>query len=260
MSAPVLVGCVAAALCLGLPVLAAGSHLVVAQRVSGAADAAALAAADALTGWLEGDPCVAVAEVAKTVGASVERCDVDPTVGEARVVLAAYTPIGTVSARARAGGVQPQPAPGRSQGWTWPAASGGIAQGIHDGLAIDLAVPMGSPLLAPYDGVVVALGPDGGGLPPVCLANPAWWRGENETVIVRHEYRGRALYSSHNHIAPGSARRLGLAVGSSVRAGQAVAAAGMSGCTSGPHSHFTLSTRPENAFPDLNPFAFLEPP
>lgn len=260
MSGPVLVGCVAAALCLGVPVLAAGSHLVTAQRVTGAADAAALAAADAVTGWLEAEPCEAAAEIARSVHASVERCDVDRAAGEAKVVLSIRTPIGQVTARSRAGGVALEPANGGSGGWTWPAAATGVAQGFHDGLAIDLSAPLGSPLFAPYDGTIVALGRDGGDIPQVCLANPAWWRGENETVIMRHEYLGKVLYSSHNHIAQGSARRLGLSVGTNVRSGQPVATAGMSGCTSGPHSHFTLSTRPENSFPDLNPFAFVTPP
>lgn len=260
MSAPVLIGCVAAALCLGIPVLAAGSHLVTAQRVTGAADAAALAAADSLTGWLEGQPCDEAAAVARTVAATIERCDADLATGEARVILSVRTPIGLVTARARAGGVAPDEAPGGTGEWTWPAVTGGIAQGFHDGLAIDLVAPLGSPLYAPYDGVVVAVGPDGGGMPAVCRATPAWWRGMNETVIMRHEFDGKVMFSSHNHVASGSPRRMGLDVGSPVRAGQPVANAGMSGCTSGPHSHFTLSTRPENSFPDLNPFAFLTPP
>lgn len=238
--------------------IAAGSHLVAAQEVTGAADAAALAAADSLTGWLAGEPCDAARIVAASVGAAVERCDTTEAQGEARVILTKDTPLGTVTARARAGGVPPEELIGSPSGeWAWPAAAVGVAQGFHDGLAIDLAAPLGSPLFAPFDGTVIAVGGDGGGMPAVCRAMPAWWRGENETVIIRHEYQGRLLFSSHNHVAPGSARRMGIEVGSLVRAGQPVAAAGMSGCTSGPHSHFTLSTRPENWFPNVNPFDFL---
>ncbi|MHA3682978.1 M23 family metallopeptidase [Leucobacter sp. HY1910] len=261
MSAPALVGCVAAALCLGLPVLAAGSHLVSAQRVTGAADAAALAAADAITGWLDSEACDAAAEVARSAGATVERCDLVPQHGEARIELSINTPIGAVTARARAGGVVMDQGPAYGAGaWAWPAASGGVAQGFHDGFSIDLAAPVGTQLLAPYDGVVIAMGPDGGGMPQVCRENPGWWRGTNETIIMRHDYEGRTIFSSHNHIAAGSVRGLGLTVGARVAAGQPVAAAGMSGCTSGPHTHFTLSTRPENSFPDLNPFVFIGPP
>lgn len=258
MSAPALLGCAAAALCLGIPVLAAGSHLVSAHQVTGAADAAALAAADSLTGWLAAEPCEAVAEVAREVGAHVERCDTDPALGEARVILTVRTPIGTLTARARAGGVPPEAA-GAGK-WTWPASVGGVTQGFHDGYAVDLAAPLGSALLAPYDAVIIAAGPDGGGIPKECRVNPGWWRGANETVIMRHDYGGRTIYSSHNHVSRGSTNRLGLKVGSRVRAGQPVATAGMTGCTSGPHSHFTLSTRPENTAPNLNPFEFLRPP
>ncbi|MBP1327017.1 secretion/DNA translocation related TadE-like protein [Leucobacter exalbidus] len=273
MSAAALVGCVAAALCIGVPVLAASSHLVTAHRVTGAADAAALAAADALAGWLDGDPCDNAAEVAVSVDATIAQCDIEQASGDVRVVLRVSTPIGEVTARSRAGGVPAAgggasgtpvsggPGGGAAAGhWVWPATGRGIAQGFHDGLSIDLNAPLGSALLAPFDGVIVAAGPDGGQIPAVCRATPAWWRGENETVIVRHEYAGHTLFSSHNHIAPGSTRALGLAVGDRVAAGSQVATAGMSGCTSGPHTHFTLSTRPENSFPDLNPFAFLTPP
>lgn len=258
MSAPALLGCAAAALCLGIPVLAAGSHLVSAQRVIGAADAAALAAADSLSGWLAGEPCEVATEVARSAGAHLQRCDPNSALGEVRVVLTVRTPIGAVAARARAGGVAPDE-PGAGE-WTWPASAGGVAQGFHDGLAVDLAAPLGSALYAPYDAVIIAAGPDGGEIPAACRTTPGWWRGENETVIMRHDYGGRTIYSSHNHVKSGSTNKLGLTVGSRVRAGQPVAIAGMSGCTSGPHSHFTLSTRPENSFPNLNPFSFLRRP
>lgn len=241
--------------------IAAGSHLVTTREVTGAADAAALAAADSLTGWLAGEPCEEAARLATTVGAAVSRCTTTPALGEARIVLTKNTPLGLITARARAGGVDPADLVGTRGGeWVWPAAVAGITQGFHDGLAIDLAAPINSSLLAPFDGVVVAIGPDGGGIPAPCRAEPSWWRGANETVVLRHEYAGVSLYSSHNHVTPGSAHRLGVELGDRVRAGQPVATAGMSGCTSGPHSHFTLSTRPENSFPDMNPFEFLPPP
>lgn len=260
MSAPALVGCVAAALCLGVPVMAAGSHLVAAQEITGAADAAALAAADTLTGWLDGDACDRAAQVAAAAAAEVELCTTAAARGEARIVLVKRTPLGQVMARARAGGVQPSEPDSSTGRWSWPAVSGGVTQGFHDGFAIDLAAPVGSPLFAPFDGEVVAVGPDGGAIPPVCLARPDWWRGENETVIIRHEYNGRQLFSSHNHIAPGSAHQFGIEVGSRVLAGEPVALAGMSGCTSGPHTHFTLSTSNTNVFPDVDPFRYLTPP
>lgn len=46
------------------------------QRVSGAADAAALAAADAASGAVAGEPCGRAGEVAAAVGVRVVACDV----------------------------------------------------------------------------------------------------------------------------------------------------------------------------------------
>ncbi|UOQ56527.1 M23 family metallopeptidase [Leucobacter allii] len=267
MSAPAAFACAIAALCLAVPVIGAGAQLESDRRADALADAAALAAADALGGWAEGEPCALAAAVATSAGAGVTRCELDAAQAQARVVVAVDAPLGTVSGSARAGPerLEPSEAPGGpvgADGWAWPSAQRGVTQGHHDGLAIDLSVggPGGDALYAPYDGVVVAAGPDGGGIPAVCRANPWWWHGPNHTVLIRHAVGDRVIYSSHNHIAPGSAAALGIAAGSAVRAGQAVARAGMSGCTSGPHTHFTLASSPVNAFPDLDPFAYLGAP
>jgi murein DD-endopeptidase MepM/ murein hydrolase activator NlpD len=61
-------------------------------------------------------------------------------------------------------------------------------------------------------------------------------------------------------VAPGSSQRMGVAVGSRVVAGQSVAQSGLSGCTSGPHSHFTLSTKPSSVHPDVNPYLYIGSP
>lgn len=262
MSAPAVIACAAAAVCLGLPVVAAAAHLENQHRAGVTADAAALAAADALIGWSEAEPCDLAAEVAAAAGGEVAECAADSRTGEAtvRVVLSAG-PL-RLEGRARAG---PPPgsgseAPGAENGWVWPAAGRALSQGLHDGFAIDLDVPADGVLVSPNRGTVVFAGPDGAGMPAPCRTNPEWWRGPNFTVIVRHDLPGRAVYSSHNHVAPNSPGLLGIQAGSPVRAGQPVALAGMSGCTSGPHSHFTLASSPTNAFPDLNPFDYLGGP
>lgn len=147
-----------------------------------------------------------------------------------------------------------------ANGWAWPSAVRGIAQHFHDGFSIDLNTIDGGPLYSPFEGVVVKAGGDGGGIPGVCLAFPSWWRGENSTVIIQHTYQGRVLFSSHNHIEPGSPASLGITAGVAVRAGQTVARSGMSGCTSGPHTHFTLASTNRNFNPDINPFPFIGNP
>ena len=145
-------------------------------------------------------------------------------------------------------------------GWAWPSHMRGISQGFHDGFSIDLVSATGGALYSPYDGVVMKAGSDGGGIPGVCMANPGWWRGDNSTVIIRHEYQGLTMFSSHNHVAPGSPASVGVAEGMAVRAGQTVALSGMSGCTSGPHTHFTLASTNRNYNPDINPYLYIGSP
>ncbi|MFV0432375.1 MAG: M23 family metallopeptidase [Leucobacter sp.] len=268
MSAPALIVCSVAVLGIGLPVVAASAHLEAQRYAAAAADAAALAAVDAAQGWIAGEPCALAAEVAGSMEAEIVRCDLEAGGAEARIVARVSAHLWSREAAARAGVQADAPVAGgageRGQvgpgGWAWPSAVRGITQHFHDGLSIDLEAPTGSALYAPYDGVVVMAGFDGGGVPAPCVANPSWWRGPNASVMIRHEYRGRVLYSSHNHVAPGSPQRWGVVVGSRVAAGQRVADAGMSGCTEGPHTHFTLSSRPSNAFPDVDPFDYIGQP
>ena len=78
-----------------------GAVLAVRQRVIGAADAAAVAAADVAIGIAPGDPCTVAAHVAAAGGARVQRCALDGLVVTVTVAgSAAGIPI---SALARAG-------------------------------------------------------------------------------------------------------------------------------------------------------------
>lgn len=263
MSAPALLACAAAAVCLGVPVIAATAQLEAGHRAAAAADSAALAAADAISGWTDGDACELAGRVAESMRAELVACELDPGAARATVSVAVDAPFATAVERARAGLRDPVGGPDGAvgaNGWAWPSSVRGVSQGFHDGYAIDLETGAGGELYAPYAGVVVSVGNDGGGVPAACQANPQWWRGPNQSVLIRHEYRGRVLYSSHNHVAAGSPRAVGVEPGSRVRAGQRVATAGMSGCTSGPHTHFTLASRETNAFPDVNPFDFIGEP
>ena len=267
MSAPLLLATAAAAVCLGLPVVAASLQLEARHVAAGAADAGALAAADAAAGWIDGDPCALASAAVRGAGAELVSCRVEADGRASRVRAREGEPF-AVEAVARAGsppGAAGGPGaavsgPVGASGWAWPSDRRGVTQGFHDGLAIDLRVSASGALFAPFDGVVVVAGPDGAGVPAACRASPFWWHGPNHTVLIRHETGGRVLFSSHNHIAPGSPERLGVAPGARVRAGQQVAEAGMSGCTSGPHTHFTLATTASNAFPDVDPFAYLGEP
>ena len=68
---------VALAVLLALTMVGLGAGLVVRQRTIGAADAAALAAADVLLGAAPGEPCSVAATIAETNGAVLHACELD---------------------------------------------------------------------------------------------------------------------------------------------------------------------------------------
>jgi murein DD-endopeptidase MepM/ murein hydrolase activator NlpD len=100
-----------------------------------------------------------------------------------------------------------------------PATVGGIAYAhYHNG--IDLAAPLGTPVLAAASGTVVAAGPQSDGA---------------VVVKIRHDDGYVSLYA---HLDPS----LQVAVGQHVAAGQTIGNVGMTGMTTGPHLHFGLYT------------------
>lgn len=114
MSTPVAVGIVGGIMGLTLPILAFGSALDVRQQVLAAADAAALAAADALVGSIEMSesepqltyvPCAIAETVALAHGAVLAECSVayEFAGGDVRVVVSRNVLFGETRARARAG-------------------------------------------------------------------------------------------------------------------------------------------------------------
>ncbi|WP_107853212.1 peptidoglycan DD-metalloendopeptidase family protein [Oceanimonas marisflavi] len=95
--------------------------------------------------------------------------------------------------------------------------------------ALDLALPVGTPLLATADGVVLAAVDHhvGGGL-------EAKYRGRANHLRLRHDDGTMTLYA---HLDTGS---LTVKKGQRVRAGQVVAASGHTGYSSGPHLHLAV--------------------
>lgn len=71
----------------GLTVLGAAHALVRGQQLSSAADAAALAAADVLLGWVPGDPCAAAERIAEAHAVRLTGCDAVGTAVTVRVTL-----------------------------------------------------------------------------------------------------------------------------------------------------------------------------
>lgn len=95
--------------------------------------------------------------------------------------------------------------------------------------ALDIALPIGTPLYATRDGVVLAAVDHhvGGGLRPE-------YRGKTNYLRLRHGDGTMTLYA---HLHTGS---LLVKKGDRVRAGQWVAASGNSGYSSGPHLHLAV--------------------
>jgi len=81
---------------LAVSLVTAGSAAVFSQRIAGVADAAALAAADAASGAIDGDPCARAAEIASASASQVTACELVGLV--ATVTVSA--PFGWLSATA----------------------------------------------------------------------------------------------------------------------------------------------------------------
>ncbi|GAA3214048.1 helicase [Microbacterium terregens] len=94
------VGVLACTATLSLSLVTAGSAAVFSQNLAGVADAAALAAADAASGAVEGEPCARAAEVAGAGAAQIVACDLDELVVTVTVGGAFGRFAATASARA----------------------------------------------------------------------------------------------------------------------------------------------------------------
>lgn len=97
------VALVTVVLIVGLTLVTAGVGLARGQRLSAAADAAALAAGDVLLGWVAGEPCGVAARVAAAHDARLLSCD---SAGLAVTVRVGASILGiAVERSARAGAV-----------------------------------------------------------------------------------------------------------------------------------------------------------
>ena len=134
---------------------------------------------------------------------------------------------------------------GGAQGWRqafrWPAAGristmfgsqrvyrNGEAGAYHSGT--DIAVPQGTPVLAPADGVVV-------------LASDHPFTLEGNLLMIDH---GMGLNSALMHLS-----RITVREGDRVAQGQLVAWSGMTGRATGPHLHWSLRWRDARIDPTL---------
>lgn len=101
-----------------------------------------------------------------------------------------------------------------------PISGGKKSQGIHGYNAVDLAAPIGTPIVASASGKVI-------------ISRTGGYNGGYGTyVVVSHSNGTQTLYAhmSANHVS----------VGQSVTQGQVIGTIGMTGRTTGPHVHFEV--------------------
>lgn len=112
---------------------------------------------------------------------------------------------------------------------TFGYRGGGAGSEFHRGL--DIIAPVGTPILAPADGIVVST---------------EWTSGYGLIMAINHGY---GLVTRYAHLSQAYVEE-----GQRIRRGEKVAAVGMTGRTSGSHLHYEVI---HNGIP-VNPFGYLE--
>lgn len=161
----------------------------------------------------------------------IERVDAPYRAGKTDAEFAAARPAELaqiVAARARTSDAQGWrqamrwPATGRQSGWFGAQrVYQGKPGGYHSGA--DVAVPTGTPVVAPADGVVILAAADS----PFTL--------EGHLLMIDH---GMGLNSALLHLS-----RIDVRVGDTVRRGQPIGLSGATGRATGPHLHWGLQWR-----------------
>lgn len=101
-----------------------------------------------------------------------------------------------------------------------PIKGGLKSQGIHGHNGVDLAAPVGTPVIAAAAGKVI-------------LSRTGGWNGGYGTyVVISHPNGTQSLYA---HLAANN-----VSVGETVEQGQVLGTIGMTGKTTGPHVHFEI--------------------
>lgn len=130
--------------------------------------------------------------------------------------LAAPSGIGDVASGTTSRGAVPAPAAG---GLLWPVPGGSISQFFHAGhLAVDIAAPYGSQVVAAQSGIVTSAG----------------WRNNGGGNVIQIDH-GNGLETVYNHLGS-----IWVSPGSYVAAGQGIGGVGCTGMCTGPHVHFEV--------------------
>lgn len=109
-----------------------------------------------------------------------------------------------------------------------PISGGTRTQGVHGYNGVDLAAPVGTPLLASAAGEVIVAKQGG------------WNGGYGSYVVIKHDNGTQTLYAHASSVAVG--------VGQYVSQGDIIGALGATGKATGPHVHFEIRGGPRNPF------------
>ena len=109
-----------------------------------------------------------------------------------------------------------------------PIVGGTKTQGIHGYNAVDLAAPIGTPILASAEGDVIVSRISG------------WNGGYGAYVVIRHSNGSQTLYAHASSVI--------VSVGQHVEQGQVIAYVGQTGKATGPHVHFEIRGGIRNPF------------
>lgn len=74
-----MIAAIAGVLAIGTPIISSSVHLTTRHEASKTADAAALAAADALLGWIDAEPCLLANQISNASGFELTACMLDLT-------------------------------------------------------------------------------------------------------------------------------------------------------------------------------------
>ena len=105
-----------------------------------------------------------------------------------------------------------------------PIQGGRISQKLHGHNAVDLAAPIGTPIVASADGVVI-----------ISRINGGWNGGYGNFIVISHSNGTQTLYA---HMLGKSAGLV--SVGEHVTQGEQIGYIGLTGHTTGPHIHFEI--------------------
>lgn len=116
--------------------------------------------------------------------------------------------------------------------FTNPIPGGVLTQRIHDGNAVDFGAPIGTPVLASADGIVL-------------IAKGSGYNGGyGNYIVINHTNGSQTLY--------GHLSQVFVSVGDSVSQGQKIGLSGNSGRSTGPHLHYLeKNTGARNTFVNL---------